>query len=103
MDNAILFEVVCIAETRWGRNGRRDKEVPGPKKNETCTVIDAQTAPSGGVYYKIKGYEQEGYYNSVWFDKLLPMHIDCRKEIAESQQKTDEVPDKIFVPQTVNN
>lgn len=45
------------------------------------------------------------FYSGVanYFAPIQPMYENISKQIAESITQTDEVPDRVIVPQTVNN
>lgn len=68
------------------------KEFPAPKRNqERCNC--------GNYKYNVSYYSGFAKY----FAPIQTQYSDITKEIADSVKETVEAPDKILIPQTVNN
>lgn len=116
MDNApfaIGDKVVCLKDGKW----------TPIRKGDVCTVtglLYKNCCPaSTGWFISLAEYNSNKlskcptcltdstifgqHFLAKYFAPIQPMYENMSKQIAESITQTDEVPDKIFVPQTVNN
>lgn len=77
---------------RCGRH-HADLNIKTPKPKDTCSCFKCGTLLTTGIFYA----------DTCILAPIQPMYENISKQIAESITQTDEVPDRVVVPQTVNN